>query len=267
MGRRYPFLITVPHGGEQVPPEVTDRIALSREELLTNSDPRTLAIYDFGARVEATVAFPVARPVIDVNRAPTDLPPANPDGVVKSVTPLGFRVYRPGRFPDRSLILILLRRYYYPYHRTIHRALLGDRISIAFDCHSMLPTSPPRFPDAGTKRPLVCLGNRGDPQGRQVPGTEPVTCPPEWICGLADAFREVFPGEGDVTINDPFPGGFTLRFHHRQTTTPWIQIEINRALYENSDDSEGDLRDAVFSALTAFWDETVGYAPGGKRLR
>jgi N-formylglutamate deformylase len=258
MGGRYPFLIAIPHGGEQVPFEVTDRIALSREELLRNSDPRTVAIYDFGAIVEETVAFPVARPVIDVNRAPTDLPPANPDGVVKSLTPLGYRVYRPGRFPDRSLILILLRRYYYPYHRRIHHALESGRIRVAFDCHSMLPASPPRFPDAGRERPLVCLGNRGDRTGDPLPGKDPVTCPPEWICGLAKAFREVFPGEGDVAINDPFPGGFTLRFHRRQTDVPWIQIEINRSLYESRSGSTGVLREKIFSALTAFRDAGVG---------
>jgi N-formylglutamate deformylase len=258
MGRRYPFLIAVPHGGETVPPEVDGRIALSRQEILTNSDPLTPAIYDFRERVEAYVAFPFARPVIDVNRSPTDLPPANPDGVIKTVTPLGLQVYRPGMVPDRSLMLILLRRYYYPYHRTIHRALLGGRIRVAFDCHSMLPESPPLFPDAGRKRPLICLGNRGDADGHPIRGKGPVTCPPEWIRGLADAFGDQFRGAGAVAINDPFSGGFTLRFHYRQSKTPWIQVEINRSLYEGAVENgvarPPELREKVFRALTRFWD-------------
>jgi N-formylglutamate deformylase len=261
----YPFLIAVPHGGELVPPEVAGRIALSPEDLRENSDPSTRQIYNLADDVLAMVAFPVARPVLDANRAPSDLPPEHPDGVVKMVTPLGARVYRHGCFPDPGLILILLRRYYYPYHRAVHRATLDGRVRLAFDCHSMLPEAPPLFPDAGRTRPLICLGNRGDPEGRPAGGRETVTCPPEWIEALADCFTRQFPAAGAVRINDPFPGGFTLKFHHRQTKTPWIQIEVNRSLYEDPSGVKQErialLRRRVRNAVTQFWDEVGAASP------
>ena len=60
-----------------------------------------------------------------------------------------------------------------------------------------------------------------------------VTCPSEWIRALAESFRSVFTGEGEVAINDPFAGGYISRYHYEHSGIPWIQIEINRKLYLN----------------------------------
>ncbi len=263
--RQYPFLISIPHGGDRVPPEVQERVVLSPQELSYNSDPRTREIYDFRERVAGVIDTPIARSIIDLNRAPYDLPPRNPDGVLKVVTATGTPVYREGRFPELHLINRLLGRYYYPYHRRISDLLESGRIGVAFDCHSMLPFAPLMWPDSGKSRPIICLGNSGDSKGEASNRRSPPTCPPAWIRELAGTFHEVFGDFGEVAINEPYPGGFIIRSHFRQKRIPWIQVEISRALYEEfsgetmaapvSDPPAFDaLRTRIFWAMSTFWE-------------
>ena len=90
-------------------------------------------------------------------------------------------------------------------------------------------TSPGK--DAGRKRPLICLGNNGDRKGRAKKNSI-ATCPAAWINALADGFREEFSLGREVAINNPFSGGFISNAHYWRKGVPWIQIEVNRSLYE-----------------------------------
>ncbi len=265
MDSRFPFLVSVPHGGDFVPPEIRDRIRLGEDEIAFHSDPGTRRLFNFGERISGFIDACISRAVIDLNRAPYDRPPANPDGVIKVMTPEGFPVYQEGAFPPPELIRSLLKTYYYPYHEEINSCLESGSIKIAFDCHSMTPVAPPMYPNAGKPRPLICLGNQGNLRGEPALNGTPLTCPPGWIRLMADFFREEFDGEGTVAINDPFPGGFTIRSHFRQRRIPWVQIEVNRKLYESGDYSDPEtltidpqdvdrLRERIFSALSAFWE-------------
>jgi N-formylglutamate amidohydrolase len=262
MRDRYPFLISIPHGGVSVPPEVRGLVNLSREEVAFNSDPHTRLLYGFDKAVEALVDFNVSRVFVDTNRAPYDYPPRAQDGVVKVITQDGTPVFRKGQMPGREVIGRLLENYYHPFHGQLARALDTLPIRIAFDCHSMLPRSPPVRMDAGHPRPLFCLSNRGDRNGKPKSGGL-VTCPPEWLQALARSFQAEFDGEGRVAMNDPFRGGFISVAHHRRTRVPWVQVEINRGFYE-TEGREADeahlteLRERIFSALTGFWDEVSG---------
>ena len=56
---------------------------------------------------------------------------------------------------------------------------------------------------------------------------------------LADAFREEFSLDREVAINDPFSGGFISNAHYWRKGVPWVQLEINRSLYE-ADVKSGD---------------------------
>jgi len=267
LSRRYPFLVSIPHGGTSVPPEVRGLVNLSRKEIVFNSDPHTRQIYGFDTTVEALVDFDFSRIFVDTNRAPYDYPPRAQDGVVKVITQDGTPIYRKGQTPGRELIGALLQNYYHPFHRRLTEALDTLPIEIAFDCHSMLPKAPPVRMDAGRERPLFCLSNRGDRNGRPKTTGGLVTCPPEWLQALARSFQAEFDGEGSVAMNDPFRGGFISVAHHRRRRIPWVQVEINRGLYETLDrevDEERltDLRDRIFSAFTCFWDEVSGQGSG-----
>jgi len=242
-----PCLLSIPHGGTLVPEEVIDLILLSPEDIIEDGDPFTPELYDLEA--VSVLKAKVARAIVDLNRAPNDLPPQNPDGVIKSETAFGKKVYR--EFPDEELIEKLLDKYYFPYHRRIQEEVRRDDVLIAFDCHSMAPEAPKIAPDVG-KRPSVCLG---DFHGK--------ACPRKITELLASCFMEVLElPEEEVRINEPFAGGYITRTYGMRPK-PWVQIEIRRDLYMNWEERKRDpkklaeLREKIGEALSLFFERAT----------
>ena len=148
------------------------------------------------------------------------MPPAHPDGIIKTVTCYRKPVYHEGRFPDPDLIDRLIREHYQPYHDEIRAATDRQDILLGLDCHSMAAEAPPIEAEPGRPRPLICLANA---HGR--------ACPMAHLETLATCFRETFDLRTDqITLNEPFSGGYITRAYGRHPI-PWIQIEINRSLY------------------------------------
>ena len=271
---KYPFLISIPHGGMEIPAEVAGRFALLDQEISWYCDPATRTLFDFGRSVEAAIDTSVSRMVVDLNRPPLPLPPKDPDGIIKVRTIDGRQVYRPGQMPDLPLIHQLLLKWYFPYHQRIDELIDRHPVRIAFDCHSMLPYGSAEQNDAGKRRPLICLGNYGDENGRSKTGSL-TTCPPEWILHLADLFREEFQEPGDVALNTPFSGGFISNAHYWRKGIPWIQVEINRELYESgtfrvrhsavTEERIPVLRRRIWRILARFWDDLPSAAPPGEK--
>lgn len=216
----FPILLSIPHGGTLIPPELEDRVIITPHALQDDSDAYTRDIYALDDHVQTVIAADVARAFVDLNRAVDDLPPDNPDGVIKSMTCLRQPIYRPGYEPDPALTEQLLTRYHIPYHAQLEAALHNPALRFAFDCHSMLPIGPDVGPDTDQSRPLICLGNRGGE-----------TCSMETLSLLAACFRETFQLEPtQVALNHPFAGGYITR-RYGGKPVPWIQIELNRSLY------------------------------------
>jgi formiminoglutamase len=261
----YPFLISIPHGGLDIPAELEDRFALDPEEIVYYGDPDTRCLFDFRTRVQRVMDTRFSRMAVDLNRPPYALPPRHVDGAVKFVTTDKKPVYRSDLVPDITLIHQIMMRYYFPYHTDLDRVLQGGSIRIAFDCHSMLPIGPSGAKDAGRERPLICLGNNGDLKGGAKKGRL-ATCSAAWMGALADAFREECQLREEVTINDPFSGGFITNAHYWHTGVPFIQIEVNRALYQSEIDSPYGIEsrgvawmsNLIWRSLTHFWDEITG---------
>jgi len=250
----YPFLISVPHGGVEVPEEVRDAVFLDQEAISYFSDPGTRKIFDLSDCVCACIDTPISRMIVDLNRPPYHLPPKRWDGVVKTRTATGIPVYKEGQFPDITLIHRLLLKYYFPYHAMVDRLLEGGRIILAIDCHSMLSFAPEQDRDPFRKRPLVCLGNNGDRDGNPRKGSL-ATCPGEVIRALSYEFKEIFPDEGSVALNTPFRGGFISNAHYWHKGVPWVQLEVNRSLYEDrGEDGCLALQDSIRKILSGFWD-------------
>jgi N-formylglutamate deformylase len=262
--KRYPFLISVPHGGTTVPDSVRPGLLLTDQELRYFCDPQTRVVFGFQDRVEAYIDTSVSRMVVDLNRPPLPLPLRDPDGIIKLMTIDGREVYRPGHIPDMHLIHSLLMTHYFPFHQQIDELIDRHPVRIAFDCHSMLPQGSENQKDAGKDRPLICLGNNGDRRGRARKGSI-ATCSEEWITTLAAVFSEEFLLDKEVAINNPFSGGFISNAHFWHKGVPWIQVEINRALYEpvspyprkgeETDQRAIGLREKIWKVLTAFWDQ------------
>lgn len=220
MRKKYPLLISIPHGGDKIPPEVEGKLMLEEKDLIEDSDAFTRQIYNIENTASKVICADILRAVVDPNRPPNDLPPANPDGVVKSHTCYNKKIYKDGWHKDADLIDRLLTKYYDAYHNRIATALKSDDIGIAFDCHSMASRAPDIAPDPGMQRPVINLGNN---YGK--------ACDNQTTEKLANAFMEIFNlTRNHVSINEPFAGGYITRKYGNRPK-PWIQIEINRCLY------------------------------------
>jgi formiminoglutamase len=214
-------LLSIPHGGTQVPDEIRDRVTISVKDQFEDSDTFTQEIYGLENEVLAQVQSQIARVFVDMNRAEDDRPPRNPDGVVKTQTCHGKIIYLPGKELDDSWTQRILDNYYFPYHQSIAAALTKHTgLQLALDCHSMEKVAPVISPDPGQPRPLICLGtNHGK------------SCPQEMTDRLAECFRVGFGlEEKDVVINKPFAGGYITR-KYGEGRLPWVQVEMNRSLY------------------------------------
>jgi N-formylglutamate deformylase len=230
--KKIPVLISVPHGGTVIPERFRNRLLLTAEDIVQDSDTWTQYVYDFEGKVESFEVMQAARIVVDANRDPTDRPPENSDGVVKTVTVNGKKVWDRDLTEDETDSLI--HEYWEPFHRRLLEAVSRPEVKFAIDCHSMLDTGPARGKPEWEKRPAFCISNRGTAGGES--GEEVVTAPPYLMRKLQILLEEVFadqPADGLplVMINEPFRGGFITRSLGARSDIPWIQLEINRRLY------------------------------------
>ena len=206
-----PVLITIPHGGNRIPPEVKPWFALDDRNVFDDSDPFVREIFRFPGTI--TFEAEIARAVVDVNRVRKEGGKPERDGHLKTHTRQGVPVYRDGWFPDPAMASRLVKRYYEPYHRKILKTLTSQDIQFAFDCHTMTENE-------GDDRPMICISNE---HGR--------TCSQEHTEILAECFRSSFGlAENEVRVNDPFTGGHLIRtFGNRPA--PWVQVDINRKMF------------------------------------
>jgi N-formylglutamate amidohydrolase len=224
MSKSLPLLISVPHAGIWIPPEVRDLCILTEKQILKDSDEGAAEIYAIEENAVHYVTTHVARAIIDLNRPPDD---RRRDGVVKTHTCWMEAVY--STFPGEETVNTLLEKYYYPYHRQL-TALAGSNVILGIDCHTMSETGPPEGPDPDKTRPWVCLSNADG------------TCPRDWFDRMGKFFAEQF--NGNVSLNDPFKGGYITRSHASEM--PWIQLELSRATYM----SHTEKRERVLTAMT-----------------
>lgn len=231
MAEKLPILISIPHGGGDVPVELMEKTPLNSRDIFYDGDPLTRQIYNLRGRVHTVIDVSIARAFIDLNRAPDDLPPENPDGVVKSQTVNGKLIYKDGDPLSTSEISLLLKNYYYPLHEKLARAARKNGLYIALDCHSMLARAPRNSPVPGALRPHFCVSNCGGVDGEPDKNYPDISCDPGLVRKMALNLQRAFGLKAsDVKINDPFHGGYITTFHGLRPI-PWMQIELNRELY------------------------------------
>ncbi len=211
---KLPLLISVPHAGLWIPPEVRGICALTPQQIAADGDEGAAEIYDLKEEATAFVTTDVARAIVDLNRDEDD---RTPDGVVKTHTCWNVPVY--DEFPGEEVIEALLDRYHRPYHTRLRDLARAD-VKLGLDCHTMAAKGPPVGPDAGLDRPWICLSNADG------------TCPQDWLESLASSFRRIL--EGPVSLNVPFKGGHIIRSHAAEL--PWIQMEVSRAPFMSCPD-------------------------------
>ena len=213
-----PVLLSIPHGGTLIPPEVQDIVCVSYRSIIQDVDAYAIPIYDMGDAVQVVLKAKVARTIVDLNRSLRDMPPHHADGLIKNTSCYGEPVYT--EFPGASILQTLIQKYYMTYHRAIQRAVRKD-IQLCLDCHTMAALPPPVAPDLNSsKRPLFCLSN----QNGQTSSMQSINL-------LAKCLSEAFNIQyTDMQLNDPFLGGHITKTYGNNPL-PWIQIEMNRSLY------------------------------------
>ncbi len=228
IGAKLPLLVSVPHGGYTIPLDLQPNVSLSYSDIFPDSDPYTRSIYSFKNEVMYYHDAVIARAIVDLNRREDDLPPHNRDGVIKSHTIFGKKIYRDGTQPDRQKIKELLERYYHPFHNRLQENLDDPNLLCGLDCHSMLEYPPGDDFKDDNPRPFICLSNNGDEFGEGEEGE--LTCSPYLLNLLADCLRHEFPDEAkNIVLNTPFKGGQISVAHSKEL--PWIQVELNRRAY------------------------------------
>ena len=200
-----PILISVPHAGFEIPPEVETYNLLTQEEIICDGDEGASEIYAIESHVQAYATTDIARAFLDVNRSTND---RGRDGVVKTHTCWDVPIYM-GQLPE-DLIEVMIRKYYQPYHEKL--ILFATDVKFGIDCHTMAEIGPPIGPDPGQERPLVCLS---DADG---------TFPSYWLETLRGCFQQSF--QVEVSLNQPFKGGYIIQAHASEI--PWVQVEISR---------------------------------------
>jgi N-formylglutamate amidohydrolase len=225
-----PLLISVPHAGLKVPPEVKGISTLTRQQIVEDGDEGAAEIYSLQGEVASFVTTDIARAIVDLNRAEDD---RRADGVVKTQTIWEVPIYSEPLSDE--LVEMLLTNYYRPYHNQL--SALARNVRLGVDCHTMAASGPPVASDAGKERPLICLSNA---EG---------TCPESWLDRLAGCLEKSF--RVSVSINSPFKGGHIIRSHAHEL--PWVQLELSRAPFLTIDQK----RSCVLKALTE-WCKSSG---------
>jgi formiminoglutamase len=225
-----PLLISVPHAGLKVPPEVKTICALARQQIVEDGDEGAAEIYSLRREVTSFLTTDVARAVVDLNRAEDD---RRADGVVKTQTIWEVPIYSEPLSDE--LVEMLLTKYYRPYHNQLSH--LAKNAKLGVDCHTMAAVGPPAASDAGQERPLICLSNAED------------TCPESWLARLAECLENSL--QVSVSINSPFKGGHIIRSHSHEL--PWVQLELSRAPFLTRIQN----RSCVLKALKA-WHKSSG---------
>ncbi|UCE25087.1 MAG: N-formylglutamate amidohydrolase [Candidatus Zixiibacteriota bacterium] len=217
-----PLLISVPHAGLGVPPEVASINLLTTQQIIEDGDEGAAEMYAVRDHVQQFVTTDIARAFVDMNRPEAD---RRSDGVVKTHTCWDVPVY--GTPLSDEIVNILLERYYHPYHARLRTPEAG--IMLGLDCHTMAAVGPRIGPMPGQERPAICISNAGE------------TCPSDWLELMVDCFAVEF--DQRVTVNSPFKGGYIIRSHAAEM--PWMQVEISRAPFMNWTEKRDCFRQAV----------------------
>lgn len=121
-----PLLISLPHDGSEVPPELAARFTAEAQRV-PDTDWFVSRLYDFARELGASILVPrYSRYVIDLNRPPDDVslyPGQNTTGLCPTLRFSGGPVYLPDAEPDEDEVRSRIERYWRPYHETLRAEL------------------------------------------------------------------------------------------------------------------------------------------------
>ena len=218
-----PLLISMPHTGTFLPPEISAR--LTHEALkLPDTDWHLERLYDFVDRLGASVIIAThSRYAIDLNRPPDDAslyPGRDTTGLCPVDTFDREPLYREGLQPDDSEVQRRVDAYWEPYHTALQTELgrlrgRCDRV-VLWDAHSIRSVVPRFFQG---KLPDLNLGSAGG-----------LSCDRS----LAQRLLQMAQDHPSYTavLDDRFKGGYITRRYGRPSEgVHAIQLELAQLTY------------------------------------
>lgn len=229
-----PLFISVPHSGEDVPPEATWLRGLPEPLLMCDVDRFVDQLYERGA---SQLSIPMVvtrwhRYVVDLNRLPADVDASTVEG--HSNPPGRFsrgfhwqitttrQLLMPKPIPQ-SLHKEFVEKYFEPFHRGVQARFDAFKTSGAIavyhiDAHSMPSVGTDEHRDPGQRRPHIVVSD--------VKGT---SCSAAFKDLVIDSYRRA---GFDVGYNWPYLGGrITETYGRPRDGQHSIQVEMSRELY------------------------------------
>jgi N-formylglutamate amidohydrolase len=255
-------MVSIPHSGEQVPPEAEWLCGLPETILMCDVDRFVDRLYRpaLDELEIPCVATPWHRYVVDLNRLPEDIGPDSVRDAIKvqDISHLASGLHwvkttRGALLLEEPISLelhnLLVKKYYQPFHAEMEAQFqslkkMGHPEVYHLDLHSMPSVGTSAHPDPGNHRAPIVIS---DLHGKSSKA---------WF---KDLVIESFKTTGlNVEYNYPYKGGrVTERYGHPDQGQHTLQIEINRSLYMNetskqwlSPDAEA-LQDKLKQAMTA----------------
>jgi len=216
-----PLLISVPHAGTALPPDLAER--LTREaRALPDTDWRVDGLWDFAPSLGAgLIVARWSRYLVDLNRPPDDAPLyASPTTGLVPVTTFDGKPLYPGDPPDRDEVRARLQRYWRPYHDAVDKELRRLREAhghaVLLDAHSIRSVAPALFDG---RLPALNLGtNDGASAGSTLAKAA-------WAALSSDSHF-------DAVQDDRFKGGYITRHFGRPAQgLHALQLEMAQRCY------------------------------------
>jgi N-formylglutamate deformylase len=217
-----PVLISVPHAGTHVPPEILDRLT-PEARALPDTDWHVDRLYEFAPQLGVGLLVAThSRYVVDLNRDPAGTPlypGADNTETVPLATFASAPVYRAGAAPNAAEVQQRIDRYWRPYHDRLATEIAALRrrfgIAVLWDGHS-IASRVPRFFEG--RLPDLNLGSGS--------GT---TADPGLIRRMADLLA----GSGFSSVLDGrFKGGYITRHYGQpQRGVHALQLEMAEIAY------------------------------------
>lgn len=224
---RVPLIISIPHMGVDVPPELAQRMTQAGHQL-ADTDWHLDALYDFARPMGASLLMArYSRYVVDLNRPPDDetlYPGQTKTGLFPQFTFRGEAIYADQSEPSEQERCDRLAKYWHPYHdrlaAEIERLRSAHGQVLVWEAHSIASVLPRLFEG---KLPDLNVGTNSG-----------ASAAPQVLAAIEASLKTC----KDYThaINGRFKGGYNTRhFGDPANGVHTVQLEMCQWTYMNEE--------------------------------